>query len=154
MEPRLSNLAEANPAIYKALSALEMQLQAGGLEKSLYELVKIRASQINGCAFCIQYHLSLARKLEVPQAKIDLLPAWREAGIYSPREMAALAWTETLTVMGPECAPDAIFAQVLEHFTADEAVFLTAAIGAINQWNRIAVALRFQPIVPKPAATG
>jgi AhpD family alkylhydroperoxidase len=142
------------PAVRAALTAMGAAVDASGLDKGLTELLKIRASQINGCAFCIQYHLSLARKLEVPQAKIDLLPAWREAGIYSPREMAALAWTETLTVMGPECAPDAIFAQVLEHFTADEAVFLTAAIGAINQWNRIAVALRFQPIVPKPAATG
>ena len=77
MEPRLSNLAEANPAIYKALSALEMQLQAGGLEKSLYELVKIRASQINSCAFCIHMHTTDARKAGESEMRIYLLDAWR-----------------------------------------------------------------------------
>ncbi|MDX2205526.1 MAG: carboxymuconolactone decarboxylase family protein [Hyphomicrobiaceae bacterium] len=130
-----------------AMAALGAAVDASGLDKGLTELVKLRASQINGCAFCIQYHLSVMRKLGVPAAKIDLLPAWREAGIYSPREKAALAWTETLTAMGPESAPDAIHAQVLEQFSPEEALFLTVAIGTINQWNRIAVGLRFAPHV-------
>lgn len=136
-------------AVRTAMAALGTAVDGSGLDKGLTELLKLRASQINGCAFCIQYHLSIIRKLGVPAAKVDLLPAWREAGIYSPREMAALAWLETLTVMGPESAPDAVYGQVLEHFTADEALFLTVAIGTINQWNRIAVGLRFQPVVPK-----
>lgn len=154
MSPRIANPHDLAPATLTAMLQVEASIRQSGLESSLLELVKLRASQINGCAFCIQYHLTLARKLGVPQAKIDLLPAWREAGLYTPREMAALAWTETLTLMTPDCAPDDIYAQVLAHFTADEAVFLTAAIGAINQWNRIAVALRFQPIVPRaPAAS-
>jgi AhpD family alkylhydroperoxidase len=153
MTPRLDPF-HAAPALMQSWLAFGRGVAAnGGLEESLLELVKIRASQINGCAFCIQYHLSLLRKLDVPAAKIDLLPAWREAGIYSPREMAALAWTETLTVMGPESAPDATYAQVLEHFSEEEALFLTVAIGTINQWNRIAVGLRFQPLVAKGSAS-
>lgn len=149
-EARISyeQFAAKAPAVRAAMTALGAAVDASGLDKQLTELIKIRASQINGCAFCIQYHLTIARKLGILAAKIDLLPAWREAGVYSAREMAALAWMEALTVPG-SVALDAIYAQVLEHFSADEAIFLTVAVGTINQWNRIAVGFGFQPLVPK-----
>ena len=149
--PRVSydDFAERAPAVRAAMAALGTAVDASGLEKTLTELIKLRASQINGCAFCIQYHLTLARKLEVPAVKMDLVAAWRDAGVFSPREMAALAWTEALTLLRPEDPMDAIYAQVLEHFSTEEALFLTVAIGTINQWNRIAVGLRFAPLVPK-----
>lgn len=147
MEPRLSNLAEANPTIYKALSALEMQLQAGGLEKSLYELVKIRASQINGCAFCIHMHTTDARKAGESEMRIYLLDAWRESPCFSPRERAALAWTEALTHVSVTHAPDADYAEVAKHFSPAEQVVLTSLIGMINSWNRLAIGFRMVPKV-------
>jgi AhpD family alkylhydroperoxidase len=138
--------AKAAPATHAALIALGKSVDDSGLEKSLTELVKLRASQINGCAFCLQYHLDTARKLGVPAEKLDLVAAWREAGVFSPREMAALAWTETLTDMTADVTSDEAYAARLQHFTETEAMFLTVAVGAINQWNRIAVALRFPPL--------
>jgi AhpD family alkylhydroperoxidase len=131
-----------------ALTALGKTVDDSGLDKGLGEIIKLRASQINGCAFCVQYHLNVARKLGVAAEKLDLVAVWREAGIFSPREMAALAWTEALTEMTPEVTSDSAYAALLEHFDASEAVFLTIAIGTINQWNRIAVALRFAPPIP------
>ncbi len=105
----------------------------------------MRASQLNGCAFCLQLHLNFARKLGVAAAKLDLVAAWREAGVFDERESAALAWTETLTRLGAESASDAEYAALRAQFSEDEALFLTVAIGVINQWNRIGVALRFAP---------
>lgn len=151
MEPRLSNLAEANPAIYKALSALEMQLQAGGLEKSLYELVKIRASQINSCAFCIHMHTTDARKAGESEMRIYLLDAWRETPCFTPRERAALAWTEALTHVSETHAPDADYAEVAKHFSPAEQVVLTSLIGMINSWNRLAIGFRMMPKVEQAA---
>jgi AhpD family alkylhydroperoxidase len=137
--------AKAAPASHAALIALGKSVDESGLDKTLTELLKLRASQINGCAFCLQYHLDIARKLGVAPEKLDLVAAWREAGVFTPREMAALAWTETLTDMTPEVTSDDAYAALLKHFTETEAMFLTVAIGTINQWNRIAVALRFPP---------
>jgi AhpD family alkylhydroperoxidase len=137
------------PEAVKALLALSQTVAASGLAKHLTELVKLRASQINGCAFCIQFHLNMARRHGVANEKLDLVAAWRDAGIYTPREMAALAWTETLTNVAQQGAPDAAYADLLAHFSETEAVFLTIAIGTINQWNRIAVALRFTPPIPQ-----
>jgi AhpD family alkylhydroperoxidase len=139
------------PAVYAAMVALGKAVDDSGLGKELTELIKIRASQINGCAFCIQFHLNTARKLGVPAEKLDLVAAWHDAGVYTPREMAALAWTEALTNISSAGAPDAVYAELREHFTESEAVFLTTSIGTINQWNRIAVGLRFAP--PLPAKT-
>lgn len=146
MKPRM-NYYQAAPDTIKALMALEAQIQSTGLEKSLIELVKIRASQINGCAFCIQYHLNMARKLAVEAPKLDLLAAWREVGVYTARERAALAWTEALTRMDRHSVSDATYAQVQAQFTRSEIAFLTASVGAINAWNRIAGALHFEPPV-------
>ncbi len=133
------------PAVVAALRALGRAVDESGLEKPLSELVKVRASQINGCGFCIGFHLNAARKLDVAPAKLDLLPAWREAGVYSARERAALAWTEALTRMDRHSVSDATWAQVQAQFTQSEIAFLTAAVAAINAWNRIAGALRFEP---------
>jgi len=137
------------PAVAAALREISKTAGEAGLDKRLVELVKVRASQINGCAFCVQFHINLARKLGVAAAKLDLVAVWREAGVFDARESAALAWTETLTRLGPESASDADYAALRAAFNEDEALFLTVAIGVINQWNRIGVALRF---APPPAA--
>jgi AhpD family alkylhydroperoxidase len=128
-----------------ALIALGKSVDESGLEKSLTELVKVRASQLNGCAFCLKLHLDWARQNGVSADKLELVAAWREAGIFSAREMAALAYTEALTAMGVDVASGAAAEALRPHFSATEAVFLTIAVGTINQWNRIAVALRFPP---------
>ena len=114
----------------------------------LRELIKIRASQLNGCAFCIQYHLNDARKINVAPEKLDLLAAWREAGIYSPREAAALEWTERVTLLAQHPIEDEDYASVVEHFSPREATFLTVAISQINAWNRVAAPFRFSPPIP------
>jgi len=149
--PRLTyeSFTSATPAIPAALLALGKAVDDSGLEKPLTELIKIRASQINGCAFCIQYHLNVARRLGIGGEKLDLVAAWREAGVFSDREMAALAWAEALTLMTPEGTSDTAYAAVLRHFSETEALFLTVAVGTINQWNRIAVGLRFAPPLPQ-----
>ena len=148
--PRISraDYDELAPAAVAALRALGKAVDDSGLEKPLTELIKVRASQINGCAFCIQYHLNVARKLGVAAPKLDLLAAWREAGVYTARERAALSWTEALTRMDRHSVSDATYAQVQERFTRSEIAFLTASVGAINAWNRIAGALHFEPPVP------
>ncbi|MBO1114050.1 carboxymuconolactone decarboxylase family protein [Bordetella petrii] len=120
------------------------------LDAALIELLEVRASQINGCAFCIQYHLSLARKAGLQAAKIDLLAAWREAGdIYTPAERAALAWTEHLTDISRQGAPDPAWQALQEHFSDEQIVSLCVVIASINAWNRIAIALAFQPMGAK-----
>jgi AhpD family alkylhydroperoxidase len=140
------------PSIHASLIAVSKAVGESGLDKGLLELVKLRASQMNGCAFCLQLHLGLARQAGVPPVKLDLLAAWRESGVFSEREAAALAWTETLTNLGPSSASEADYAALLRAFNESEAMFLTVAIGLINQWNRIAIGLRFAPIVAEPAA--
>jgi len=141
------DFAAAAPAARAALFAMGKAVDDSGLEKTLTELIKLRASQMNGCAFCIQFHLNTARKLGVAGEKLDLVAAWREAGVFSDREKAALAWTEALTTMPADAASDADFARLLTQFDETEAMFLTLAVAGINQWNRIAVALRFAPPV-------
>jgi len=143
------------PAVIRALRDLSRAVEASGLDKALIELIKVRASQINGCAYCIQYHLNLARGLPVLPAKLDLLAAWREAGIYSARERMALAWTEALTLMAGHPVPDTLYTELQTQFSAPEIAFLTAAIGLINAWNRISGALQFVPPIPsEPLAAG
>lgn len=131
-----------------ALRALGQAVAASGLDQALTELIKVRASQLNGCAFCLQYHLNLARQLEMPPVKLDLVASWRDAGVYTAREMAALAWTEALTLMAARPVDEAVHAELQAHFNTDEIVFLTSAIANINAWNRIAGALRFAPPIP------
>jgi AhpD family alkylhydroperoxidase len=148
MQPRVSyeDFIKAAPGAYSGLGALSKSVDESGLDKSLTEFVKLRASQINGCAFCVSFHLNMLRKLGAPREKIDLITVWREAGIFSDRETAALAWTEALTDLSPAGAADEAYAALLAHFSPMEAMFLTVAIGTINNWNRLGVALRFAPL--------
>lgn len=136
------------PAVVAALRALGAAVDESGLDKQLTELLKLRASQLNGCAFCLQFHLNIARKIHLPQAKVDLVAAWRDAPIFSQRERAALAWCEALTTMAQHHVADAVYDELCAHFTRTEVPHLTAAIGAINAWNRLAGGLRFTPQVP------
>jgi len=137
------------PEVRAALTALSKAVGDSGFDKTLIELIKIRASQINGCTFCVQFHLNLARKFGVPQTKLDLVAVWRDAGIFNAREMAALAWTEALTHVTPSGVADEDFATARNEFDESELVFLTAAIASINAWNRIAMAFRFLPPIPQ-----
>ena len=132
-------------AAHDALIALGKTVDDGGLDKELSELVKLRVSQMNGCAFCVQLHLNIARKLAVDEAKLGLVAAWRDAGVFSPREKAALQWAERLTRLHGEEACEADTAGLSAHFDDREAVLLTITIGNINAWNRIARGLRFPP---------
>ncbi|MFZ6861896.1 carboxymuconolactone decarboxylase family protein [Undibacterium sp. Ji67W] len=145
--PALSfeDFIQAAPDVYASLLSLGKAVDASGLDKKLTELIKIRASQINHCAFCLQFHIQIARKLGIPSEKIDLVAVWQEAGIFSAREKAALAWTEALTSVPDGIPNDALYSAMSEHFTQSELVFLSVAISSINQWNRIGVALRFNP---------
>src|SRR5271167_1818069 len=153
MKPRM-NYFQAAPDTLKALLALEAQVQASGLEQSLIELVKTRASQINGCAYCINMHTEDARKRGETEQRLYLLNAWREAPVYTDRERAALAWTEAVTLISQTHAPDDAYDEVRRHFSETETVNLTMLIATINSWNRIAIAFRAVPRVkPKEVAT-
>jgi AhpD family alkylhydroperoxidase len=132
------------PELYEAILALSQQAAKAGLDKQLLELVKIRASQINGCAFCVQHHVLLAEKLGLAADKINLVVVWREAPQFTPRERAALAFTEALTRLEGGVS-DEVYAQARAEFSETELVFLTSAIGVINLWNRYGVAFRWTP---------
>lgn len=142
MNPRIENPYAHAPAAIKAMMAVEASLQAGDLDHGLLELVKLRASQINGCAFCIGMHAAAARKHGESEMRLYLLDAWRESSLYSARERSALAWTEALTRVSEQGAPDEVYAALKEAFTEAEQVQLTLQIGAINFWNRLQVGLR------------
>lgn len=139
MQPRLNPFAAA-PKPMQSWLEFSTNLVKCDLEDSLMELVKIRASQINGCAFCLHMHATEARKQGESEARLYLLNAWRESPLYSARERAALEWTETLTRVAENRAPDAAYAQLQEHFTEEEQVVLTLLIVTINGWNRVQVA--------------
>src|SRR6201747_2366448 len=141
MKPRM-NFYQAAPDTIKGLTALEAQVQASGLEQSLIELVKTRASQINGCAFCINMHTADARKHGESEARLYLLNAWRESPGYTDRERAALAWTEAVTLIAETHAPDDLYEAVRAQFSDVETVNLTMLVAAINAWNRIAISFR------------
>jgi AhpD family alkylhydroperoxidase len=151
MKPRM-NFYQAAPETIKALSAVEAQIAASGLEKSLIELVKTRASQINGCAFCINMHTQDARKLGETEQRLYMLSAWRESPLYTDRERAALAWTDAVTLIADTHAPDDLYEELRAHFSEAEMVNLTMLIGAINAWNRIAISFRaIHPVKAKAA---
>ena len=135
---------QAAPGAYKAMLGLEQYLHECGLEVSLIHLIKLRASQLNGCAFCLQYHILQSETLGVPADKINLVAVWREAPQFSPRERAALAWTEALTVLSNGVS-DEVFAQASAQFTETELLYLTSAIASINTWNRFGAAYRWTP---------
>ncbi len=139
--------SEIAPEGYKTLRAVEIYPARCGLPKGLIELVKMRASQINGCAYCLDVHSKDARKAGESEARLYVLNAWREAPHYSPAERAALAWTEALTDLSRTHAPDADYDGLRAHFSDKEIVDLTYLIGMINLWNRLAVGMRYVPDV-------
>jgi AhpD family alkylhydroperoxidase len=136
---------KSQPAVVTALREMSGAATAQGLERELVELLKIRVSQINGCAFCLQFHLDLARKLGVAERKLGLVAAWRDAGGFSAREMAALDYAERLTGLAHHHLGQADRPVAGETFTSAEIEHLTIAIATINAWNRIAAALHFPP---------
>lgn len=142
------------PAAQAALLAMGKAADEAGLDKAIIELVKLRVSQINNCAFCLQIHLNVARRLGLPQSKLDLVATWHEAGIFSERECAALAWAETLTRLSDRGVPDEAYDAVRRHFSEAELIFLSVAIGTINAWNRLGAALRFAPPIQRAVAAG
>jgi AhpD family alkylhydroperoxidase len=155
-EPRLTYAAfeKAAPAAKAALLAMGKAVDESGLDKALVELVKLRVSQINNCAFCLQIHLNVARRLKVPAEKVDLVATWEEAGVFSEKECAALAWAEALAHLPGRSVSDENHARARAHFSEDELMWLSVAIANINAWNRLGAAYRFTPPVPKkmPAA--
>lgn len=149
MTPRLDPFALA-PRPMQAMLELESRIRAAGLEPGLLHLVKFRASQINGCAYCLDMHSREARADGEREERLHLLAAWREAPLYSPRERAALAWTEAVTCIAETAAPDADYEAARAQFSEEELVALTLAITTINAWNRLAIAFRK---VPEAAAS-
>jgi AhpD family alkylhydroperoxidase len=149
---RRINFYQAAPEAIKALSALETLLQASGLEQSLIEMIKTRASQINGCAFCINIHTQDARKHGETEKRLYLLNGWREEPVYTDRERAALAWAEAVTLISETHAPDDVYAQVRKYFSETETVNLTMLIATINTWDRLAISFRAVPLVKVSAA--
>jgi AhpD family alkylhydroperoxidase len=133
------------PDGYKAMAGLEQYARHSGLESSLLELVKTRASQINGCAFCLDMHTKDARAAGETEQRLYALSSWEETPFFTDRERAALAWTEAVTRVANTHVPDEVFQSVRKHFTEKELVDLTLAIVAINGWNRLAVAFRTVP---------
>lgn len=133
------------PAAVQALFDLGKAVDALGLDKGLTELIKLRVSQLNGCAYCTQLHLETGRKLGLEAAKLDLVAVWPEVALFSRREKAALAWAEACTRLPPDAATDRAYAGLRAEFSEKEAVFLTAAIANINAWNRIAAPLHYPP---------
>jgi AhpD family alkylhydroperoxidase len=144
MEPRFSFSKDA-PEGYKAMLGIEHYVQQCGLEKSLLSLIKVRASQINGCAFCIDMHWKESRALREGEARLYSLDAWRECPYYSDRERAALSWTEALTLIASGHVADSVYEEVHPHFTDKELADLSLAIAAINAWNRVLIAARAIP---------
>ncbi len=141
MKERL-NYQTASPEAMQAMIQLEKQVHQGGIEESLLELVKTRASQINGCAWCLDMHTKDARARGETEQRLYLLSAWREAPCFTERERAALLWTELVTVIGPHGVEDAAYDEARKHFDEKSLVNLTLAIIAINGWNRLNVAFR------------
>lgn len=144
MEARL-NFYKSSPDAMKAMQGLEERIAKSGLEKPLIELVRLRASQINGCAYCIDLHASDARKAGESERRLTALQVWHETPFFTDRERAALEWTESLTRVADTHVPDEVWARVKPHFTPTEVVDLTLLIGTINTWNRIAIAFRKTP---------
>jgi len=159
MEPHMSHVRisyetfqKTVPSAQAALLAMGKSTEDSGLDKSLVELVKLRVSQINNCAFCLQIHLNVSRRLGVPQEKLDLVATWHEAGIFSERECAALAWAEALTRLDGRSVSDEAYETARRHFSEAELIALSVAVANINAWNRLGTAFRFAPPIQKKAA--
>jgi AhpD family alkylhydroperoxidase len=154
MKPRL-NYPKAAPGVYDAMDALDQYLGRCGLAASLLHLVRLRASQINGCAYCLDMHWKDLRAIGESEQRLYSLDAWRESPYYSERERAALAWTEAVTVIATNHVPDAVYEEARRHLSEKELSDLTLAVAAINAWNRLSIAARLVPGAYQPAtATG
>ena len=144
---------KAAPGAYHALLGLEKYLRESGLEESLLHLIKLRASQMNGCAYCIDMHWKDSKAVGQPDQKLYELNAWEECPFYTERERAALAWTESVTQVAQSRVPDELYEKVRQHFSEKELADLTLAIATINAWNRLAISARTEPgtyQAPKP----
>src|SRR5688572_5110964 len=153
MQPRIK-FWEVAPEPFKAMSALEGVLAKSSIDADLRHLVKLRASQINGCAYCIDMHWKDARAAGEGEQRLYGLDAWREASYYSDRERAALEWTEASTNVTDGHVPDAVYDAVRGHFSDKELADLTWAVAGINAWNRVSIAFRSEAGAYKPAALG
>lgn len=152
MQPRL-NSAEVAPEGYRAMINLDRYVRSSGLEHSLLELIKIRTSQINGCAYCIDMHTKDARAAGETEQRIYALSAWRETPFFTERERAALAWAEAVTLISENDVPDELYNSVRQRFSEKEIVDLTLAVVMINGWNRIAIPFRSVPGSYQPKHT-
>jgi AhpD family alkylhydroperoxidase len=150
MEARF-NFAKTAPGVYEAMEGLEKYLEQCGLEKRLMLLVQLRASQINGCAYCLDMHWKDLRASGEDEQRLYSLDAWRECPYYTDRERAALAWTEAVTLIAQGHAPDAVYQEARSHFSEKELSDLTLAVAAINAWNRLSIASRIVPGGYQPA---
>jgi AhpD family alkylhydroperoxidase len=144
MKVRL-NYGRVAPGVYDAMDALDRYLATCGLEKSLLHLVKLRASQMNGCAYCLDMHWKDLRSIEESEQRLYSLDAWKECPYYSQRERAALGWTEAVTFVADGHVSDAVYAEAKSQFTDKELSDLTLAIATINAWNRLSIAARLTP---------
>jgi AhpD family alkylhydroperoxidase len=151
MTPRIDYYS-VSPQTLQAMRALQARVDADCFDPVLYELVKIRASQLNGCAYCLEMHTREARAAGEAEARLHLLAAWRESPFYTERERAALAWTEAVTLVATRGVSDDVYAEVCRWFSAREIVQLTLAINTINSWNRLAVSFRMIHPVAQPVA--
>ena len=152
MHPRF-NFFKAAPDAYKAVSDLENYVQGSGLERRFIHLIKLRASQINGCAYCVDMHVKEARHDGLSEQWINLMCVWRESPVYDDKERALLGWVDAVTKISETGAPDADFEALKAQFSEEEMTKITVAIGAINIWNRLAVGFRAQhPLDAKKAA--
>ena len=138
------------PDVYEAVLALGQVAEKVGFDKQLLKLIKIRASQINGCAFCLQHHVLQGERLGLSVDKMNLVAVWREAPIFSARERAALAWTEALTFV-PDGVDEAVYEEARQEFSELELLYLTSAVASINVWNRFGAAYRWTPPVRQSA---
>ena len=150
MQPRYNVMSA--PGGYKAMLGLETYLASCGLETNLIHLLKLRASQLNGCAYCIDMHWKDLRAAGESEQRLYGLDAWRESPYYSDRELAALEWAEAVTLITAGHVPDSVYDAVRPHFTEKELADLTIAVATINAWNRLAIAARSVPGQYKPAA--
>ena len=150
MKSRLEHWKVA-PGGFKAMLSLEAYLRGSGLDAGLLHMVKLRASQMNGCAYCIDMHWKDARAGGETEQRLYGLAAWHEAPYYTERERAALAWAEELTLIAEHHVPDELYAEVRQQFSEQELVDLTLAVAAINAWNRIAISFRSEPGIYQPA---
>jgi AhpD family alkylhydroperoxidase len=150
MQARL-NYAKTAPGVYDAMEGLEKYLEQCGLEKSLMFLVQLRASQLNGCSYCLDMHWKDLRAIGEKEQRLYSLDAWRECPYYTDRERAALAWTEAVTLIAQGHAPDVVYEQARSEFNEKELSDLTLAVATINAWNRLSIAARIVPGGYQPA---